>query len=329
MPALGHSAKTFKQEIKQLAGVQDASLADALPTWDYGNSTTIFKDQVLDQKRALNTQFWGIDADYIPTLGIKITAGRNFSNQMLTDSTGLIINEAAAKLLAYSNPIGQILYVPQDSQAKTTKAFHIIGVIKDFNFRSLRDNVTPLVFTLNGGSGAFCMRINSANIPLLLSQIKGKWKELAPSEQFTYSFMDEDFNNLYNTEMRTGKIAVSFTSLAIIIACLGLFGLAAYAAEQRTKEIGIRKVLGANVTTIVAMLSKDFILMVLFSIALAAPLAWWAMQYWLQGFAYRENIQWWVPAVAGLTAIIIAFITISFQSIKAALSNPVKSLKSE
>jgi len=326
---LGNKAQTFEQEVKRLAGVKNASLSEALPTWNYGNSTTIFKDHVLDPKRSVNTQNWGIDEDYIPTLGIKMAAGRNFSKAMLTDSTGLIINEAAAKLLDFSSPIDQIVYVPQDNLAKVTKAYHIIGVVKDFNFRSLRENVTPLIFQLNGGGVAFVVRINSANIPLLLSQVKNAWKQVSPNQQFGYSFLNDDFNAMYSSENNIGKIAVSFTSLAIIIACLGLFGLAAYAAEQRTKEIGIRKVLGANISTIVGMLSKDFIKLVLIAIVIATPFAWWGMQKWLQSFAYRQDIQWWVIAVAGFGAILIAFATISFQSIKAALSNPVNSLRSE
>jgi putative ABC transport system permease protein len=327
---LGNGAKTLKQEVKELAGVKNASLAESLPTFNYGNSTTVFKEQVLDQKKSLGTQFWGIDEDYIPTLGIKMAAGRNFSKEMKADTTGLIINEAAAKLLAFSNPLNQMLYVPQDNMAKVMKGYHIIGVMKDFNFKSLRENVTPLIFNLNGSTGTLAIRINSANIPLLLSQVKNKWKDLSPNQQFGYSFMNEDFDAMYRSEQRIGTIALTFTSLAIIIACLGLFGLAAYAAEQRTKEIGIRKILGANISTIVRMLSKDFILLVLIAIVIASPLAWWAMQkLWLQDFAYRQNVQWWVVIVAGLGAIVIAFITISFQAIKAALSNPVKSLRSE
>src|SRR6185437_3542501 len=150
-----------------------------------------------------------------------------------------------------------------------------------------------------------------------------------PNQQFNYSFMDQEFDALYRSEQRMGSISIVFTTLAIIIACLGLFGLAAYAAEQRTKEIGIRKILGANVSTIVGMLSKDFILLVLIAIAFATPLAWWIMSNWLQSFAYRQNIQWWIVGVASSGAIIIAFVTISFQAIKAALINPVKSLRSE
>ncbi|MDF2430621.1 MAG: putative transport system permease protein, partial [Mucilaginibacter sp.] len=327
--ALGKSAETFKQQVKQLAGVENVTLSEALPTWNYGNSTTFFKNQVLDQKQSLNTQIWGIDEDYIGTLGIKLATGRNFSTQMQTDFSGLIINEAAAKLLGYANPLNQTLYKPMDNLAKKTKPYHIIGVIKDFNFRSLRQNITPLFFTLSPGGGAFSVRIKSADIPLLLSQIKDKWKHIASNQQFSYSFMDQDFDAIYRSERQMGTVAITFTSLAIVIACLGLFGLAAFAAEQRTKEIGIRKVLGANISTIVAMLSKDFIVLVLIAIVIAVPVSWWGMHLWLQGFAYRQNIQWWILAAAGLTAVIIAFITISFQSIKAALNNPVNSLRSE
>jgi len=326
---LGDKAKPFKQEIKQLTGVQNATLTGALPTDDYGNTSTIFKDPVVDQKRSLMTQMWNIDEDYIPTLKMKMVAGRNFSSQMLTDSTAVIINETAAKALAYANPINQMLYVPQDQNAKILKPYHIVGVVKDFNFQSLRDNVTPLILFYGEDRGALSVNISSANIPSLVDKIKTKWTSFSPNEQFSYSFMDADFDSLYRTEQRISSLSVIFTSLAIIIACLGLVGLAAYAAEQRTKEIGIRKVLGASMSGIVGMLSRDFIKLVIIAIVIASPLAWYAMNYWLQDFAYRINIQWWIIALAGTAAILIAFVTISFQSIKAALTNPVKSLRSE
>jgi len=207
--------------------------------------------------------------------------------------------------------------------------YHIIGVVKDFNFESLKTKITPLLFNLSKGAGTLSVRISSSDIPALIQNIQNRWKGLSSNREFSYSFLDDNFDALYRSEQRTGAISIAFTSLAIIIACLGLFGLAAYAAEQRTKEIGIRKVLGANVTTIVNMLSKDFIRLVLIAIVVAIPIGWWAMHSWLQGFAYRQNIQWWVPVAAALSAIAIAFITISFQSVKAALTNPVKSLKSE
>ncbi len=326
---LGKKAKTFKEEIKQLAGVKNATMTGYLPTDGANNNSSLFKDPVLDAKRAVQSSIWNVDEDYIPTLGIKIKSGRNFSNEMKTDSTAIIINEAAAQLLGFSNPLNQLLYLPMDSKASVMKPFHIIGVIKDFNFKSLRDNVTPLILFDSEDTGCLSIRMNSADIPGLLAQVKNDRKSLSPNLQFDYSFMNEDFDGLYRSEQRVGKIAIAFTSLAVVIACLGLFGLAAYAAEQRTKEIGIRKVLGANISTIVGMLSKDFIKLVIISIIIASPLAWWAMQKWLQGFAYKQDIQWWVIAVAGGGAILIAFITISFQSIKAALTNPVSSLRSE
>jgi len=177
--------------------------------------------------------------------------------------------------------------------------------------------------------GAVSIRIKSTDLKSLVGQVKAKWDKFAPNQAFNYSFMDQDFDKLYRTEQQTGKIALSFTSLAIIIACLGLFGLAAYAAEQRTKEIGIRKVLGASISTIVGMLSKDFILLVLLAIIVAVPLAWYFMHKWLQSYAYHQDFQWWTAAVAGFSAVLVAFFTISFQAIKAALTNPVKSLRSE
>jgi len=162
-----------------------------------------------------------------------------------------------------------------------------------------------------------------------MSQVQDQWKSLSPNMAFTYSFMDQDFDAAYRSEQRIGTLFICFTALAIAIACLGLFGLAAYAAEQRNKEIGVRKVLGASVSAIVSMLSMDFIKLVFISILIASPIAWWAMSKWLQGFAYRVNISWWIIASAGGAAILIAFVTISFQSIKAAIANPVDSLRSE
>ncbi len=326
---LGNKAKTFKHEIQQLAGVKSVTMTGFLPTSGYNNNSSLFKDPVLDAKKAVQSAIWNVDEDYVPTLGIKMKSGRNFSSQMKTDTTAIIVNEAAEQLLGFSDPLNKILYLPMDSKASVMKPFHIVGVMKNFNFKSLRENVTPLILFDSEDTGSLGIRISSADIPGLLAQVKNKWLTMSPNLQFDYSFMDEDFDRNYRTEQRWGTIAIAFTSLAIIIACLGLFGLAAYAAEQRTKEIGIRKVLGASMSTIVGMLSKDFIVLVFIAIIIASPFAYWAMHTWLQGFAYRQNIQWWVLAVAGVLAILIAFITISFQSIKAALTNPVKSLRSE
>jgi putative ABC transport system permease protein len=326
---LAKQAATFKNEVKQLPGVINATMTGFLPTMDYRNSSSLFPDRILDQKKAVLTQTWTVDEDYISTLGLKLVKGRNFNKQMGTDTASMIINETTAKLLDVTDPINKTLYVPQDNMAKVWKGYRIVGVIKDFNFNSLKANISPVVMMYGNDQGALSLKVNTANIPALMGLIKDKWKSIAPNREFSYSFMDEDFDATYRAEQRMGTISIVFTSLAIIIACLGLFGLAAYAAEQRGKEISIRKVLGAEVSTIVAMLSKDFIKLVLIAIFFATPIAWFAMHWWLQSFAYRQNIQWWVIAVSSFLAVFVAFATISFQSIKAALSNPVKTLRSE
>jgi putative ABC transport system permease protein len=328
---LNKQVKVFKQEVKEIPGVINATMTGFLPTSNWKSTAIYFGDATLDQKKSMFPQNWEIDEDYINTLDMKMAAGRSFSKDMQTDSSGIVINESAAKFLGFNDPINKTMYKSLGGKhtLDNVKQYHVIGVVKDFNYSSLRDNVGPVVMTLAENNGALSIRVNTQNLPVLLSQIKNKWKELSPNVQINYSFMDQDFDASYRTEQRTGQIFIVFTTLAIVIACLGLFGLAAYAAEQRTKEIGIRKVLGANVSAIVSMLSKDFIKLVFIAILIAAPLAWYLMNKWLQEFAYRISIQWWILALAGLTALLIAFITVSFQSIKAAIANPVDSLKNE
>jgi len=325
------NAKVLKQEIKQLTGVENASLSGFLPTGVVRAPDGVFRDKTPDPKNALFTELWPVDEDYLNTMGMSLAKGRNFSKQLANDSLAIIINETAARMLGYTNdPLDKKLYravgVPNQP---TMKEYHVIGVVKDFNFSSLRDNITPVVMLLGEDKGALSIKVNSANLTSFIAQAERKWNALSPNQHFEYSFMDEDFNAAYRTEQHTGTLFLCFTTLAVVIACLGLFSLAAYAAEQRNKEIGIRKVLGASITNIVSMLSKDFIKLVLISFIIAAPLAWFSMQQWLQGFAYRQNIQWWIVALAGLGAVVIAFVTISSQSFKAAMANPAKSLKSE
>jgi putative ABC transport system permease protein len=326
---LGDHAKGFKQEIKQLPGVINATLSGFTPTSGYENGGTMFKSPTLDSKSGILIQQWSADEDYIRTLGMKLVSGRDFSSQMATDSKAIIINETAARILGFADPLNQQLYRASDNAGKIIRSHRIIGVIKDFNFNSLRQNITPLVIVYQDDNSALNIRVNSANVSRALANIKAVWDKFSPNQQFNYSFMDQDFDAIYRSEQRMGTIFISFTMLAIIIACLGLFGLAAYAAEQRTKEIGIRKVLGADVSTIVNLLSRDFMKLVFLAIVISSPFAWWAMHSWLQDFAYHQDIKWWLFIIAGGAAILIAFITISFQSIKAALVNPVKSLRSE
>ncbi|TWR31381.1 FtsX-like permease family protein [Mucilaginibacter pallidiroseus] len=328
---LGDQAGVFKKELATIPGVKSSTLTGFLPTAGWRNTRIYFKDATYNQKDALFPQTWQVDADYIPTLDMKIVQGRNFSAANLSDSSGVIINEAAARFLGLKNAVDKPIYQSQGGEraADNIKQLHIVGVVKDFHFNSLRQQIEPVIFTYDGNNGALAIRLNTADINGVIGQVKSRWATISPNMQMNYSFMDQDFDAIYRTEQRIGKIFIIFTTLAIVIACLGLFGLAAYASEQRTKEIGIRKVLGANVTIIVGMLSKDFIKLVLLAIVIASPLAWYLMNMWLQDFAYRTSIHWWVLAAAGAGAVLIAFVTISYQSVKAALANPVQSLRSE
>jgi len=330
--ALDKKIKSFRQDLLKISGVQDATITGSLPTQTSYSQNGWFKDPTLDAKQVnIMTDFY-VDQHYIPTLGMQMAAGRNFSTDFLTDSSAVIVNETAAKLLGFKNPLTETLYRPAgyaSSGGFASKPFHIIGVVKDFNFNSMHDKVGPLVIEFNDDWGRIALRIDTKNIPALISQVENKWNSMSPGQPFNYSFLDADFNKIYNAEQRTGKLFITFAIFAIFIACLGLFGLVTYAAEQRIKEIGVRKVLGASVREIVAMISKDFIKLVLIAFVVAFPVGWWMMNKWLQSFAYRIDISWWVFAFAGLLTISIALITVSFQAIKAAMANPVTSLRSE
>ncbi|MGZ5221951.1 MAG: ABC transporter permease, partial [Chitinophagaceae bacterium] len=291
---------------------------------------TYSKEAVMDSKNGLNMQTWIIDPDYINVMGMEMVKGRNFSREFGTDSSGLIINETTARLLGYGDPVGKKIYTYfQDQFSNSLVAYDIIGVVKNFHFESLKETIGPLCFRLGNSTWSTSFKVNTSNIKSLIAGIESKWKAMAPGMPFSYQFVDESFDNMYRDELRTGKLGLGLAVIAILIACLGLFGLAAYMAEQRTKEIGVRKVLGASVTNIVTMLSGNFLKLVVLSAVIAFPISWWAMNKWLEDFAFRINIGWWVFVAAGLSAVVIALATISFQAIKAAVVNPVKSLRTE
>ena len=326
---LGNQARAFRQDILGLTGVQGVTMTSFLPTSTTRNDGPLFLTPTLDQKSAIETQNWSVDDQYIPVLGMQVATGRNFSKDFPSDSQAVVINESAARLMGVKDPINQKIYELEDLQSKKLNIYNIIGVVKDFNFNSLREQVTPLALFLREDRGSMAFRIHSDNIPKLVAQIEEKWRAMAPTQPFGYSFMDDNFNAMYKSETRMGQISVSFSVLAIFIACLGLFGLAAYAAEQRTREIGIRKVLGATITNIITLLSRDFLKLVMISVLFAFPFAWWVMHSWLQDFAYRITIGWQVFGLAALLAVLIALFTVSFQAIRAALANPTKSLRKE
>ncbi len=327
--ALKTQVISFKNELLHINGVSNATITGFLPVKGYRNTDAFFTTPALDQQSAISMQSWNVDENYIPTLGIQVIKGRNFSRSFPTDSAAIILNEAAVKFLSANGSLNKKIYVLSDIKTKKINDYHIIGIIKNFNFNSLRDVVTPLALFPAKETSSIAVRLNTTNVSTVLAQVKNKWQSMVTGQPLEYAFMDEQFNSLYSAEQQTGRIFMSFAVLAILIACLGLFGLVAYAAEQRIKEIGIRKVLGASVMNIVRMLSLDFLKLVAVAAIIAFPVAWWAMNKWLQDFAYRIHIGWWVFALAGITALLIALITVSFQAIKAAVANPVKSLRTE
>lgn len=323
---LGDKAKAFKEDILGMTGVMSGTLSSYLPVTSSSRSdNTYSKDAVMDSKNGIDMQTWRVDYDYVKTMGMEIVKGRNFSKEY-ADSNAVIINETTAKFLDYDNPVGHKIFT---LAGNTPKGLDIIGVVKDFHFESLHQSVGPLCMVLGKNAGLASFKINPGSAAALIPKIEARWKAFVPSMPFSYRFMDDSFNEMYKDEQRVGRLAVSFAVLAILIACLGLFGLATYMAEQRTKEIGVRKVLGSSVSGIIQLLSKDFIRLVSIAFVIAVPLAWYIMNKWLQDFAYRIHIQWWVFAAAGLLALVIALLTVSTQAIKAALANPVKSLRTE
>jgi len=321
---LDNKIEAFKNDLLKSSEIKSATIGDYLPiagTKRDGN--TFHKEGKIKEDIGVSAQKWQVDYDYVKTMGMHVIEGRYFSKDMASDSEATVINKTMAKKLGLKNPVGQRI-------ENGWQKFTVIGVIEDFNFESMRQEVTPLCLVLSKYSSTIVsVKISGADTKQAISYASNVWKSFSPNQAFRYTFLDESFANMYANVQRTGNIFTSFAVLAIIIACLGLFALSAFMAEQRNKEIGIRKVLGASVSGITAMLSKDFVKLVIISIIVASPVAWWAMTKWLQDFAYRISISWWMIAIAGLSAIVIALLTISFQSIKAALTSPVKTLRAE
>ncbi len=271
-----------------------------------------------------------VENDYFKTLGLTILAGRGFSKEFTADSNSIVLNETALKELGYDikTAVGKKINSEFHGVHST---MYIVGVVKNFNFESLYNTIKPFGFTTSIGNkySYVITNVRTANYASLLKEMESAWNKINPGIPFVYSFLDNDFQKNYEKDQRASSIVSYFTFIAILIACLGLFGLSAFSAEQRTREIGIRKVLGASVTNVAALLSKDFIVLVLIAIVIASPLSWFIMTKWLEDFAYRTEISWWMFALAGSLAIFIALLTVSFQAIKTAIANPVNSLRTE
>jgi hypothetical protein len=277
-----------------------------------------------DPNVSLKFECASIGYNYAKTMKLKFAEGRDFSKDFATDSAAYILNEAAVKQIGYKDPLGKPLTF-------WGKKGTIVGVLKDFHFNSLHQAIKPLVLRLgeNEDYGIMLARIRAGETGNVLAAMESISKELNPSFPFTYHFADDEFQKLYTSENIIGKLSLYFASLAIFICCLGLLGLAIFTSEQRTKEMGIRKVLGANAASLVILFSKEFLWLVIIALLIATPVAWYAMNSWLGDFAYHASISWWMFFVAGLVAVLIALITVSFNAIKAALANPVTSLRSE
>jgi len=269
-----------------------------------------------------------IDENFLKTFQIQLAAGREFSNSHVTDTTGdFMVNETAVKVFGWKTPQEAI---GKNMDWGLGKKGKVIGVVKDFNFASLHDNIQPLIIHIKPDWYRFvAIRVKPEGLSQTIKNLESTWKSIATGSPFDYTFLNEDFGKLYKEEQNLQAVLSLFTLLSIVIACLGLFGLAAFTIKQRFKEIAVRKVLGASVPGIISLLSKDFLLLVFISSLIAFPLAWWGMHSWLQDFAYRISIEWWAFLAAGIVALLIALITISFQAISAAVTNPAKSLRTE
>ena len=316
----------FKQSLAFIPGVLSSSFSSSVPGGWNTSAYSHVQNKTGEMQKA-NIDLYFVDFDYIKQYDLKLSAGRAFSKNFPTDSTqAMVINESAAKFLGYNSPqeaVGRNF----DQWGRKGK---IIGVLKDFHYKSLQQTIQPLTMRFEPWAlNTISIKVSAANLPSTIKAIEKKWNQIIPYRPFEYNFLDDYFNKQYKAEDNFGNLFFNFAVLAIFISCLGLLGLSSYSTLQRTKEIGVRKVLGASVSNIVNLLSIDFIKLVLIAFIIASPLAWFAMDKWLQDFAYQTNISWWIFALAAFASVLIAFVTISFQAIKAAIANPVKSLRTE
>lgn len=326
---LNNKFESFRTDLLNDSHIKNVTASSRIPT---GRLLDAMGTQIERNNASVpitgDIKYVAIDDRFVSTYGVHIVAGRDFSKDFSTDTTSFLINEAAVQALGFKNS--------NDVLGKNIKyGFRhgqIVGVINDFHFESMHQKIVPLILLVPKSPfeyGRISIKIAAGNIPAAISALEKTWTRFLPDAPFEYTFMDENFDKLYKSEQRQGNIFTVFASIAIFIACLGLLGLSAFTISQRIKEIGIRKVLGASTGSIVGLLSKDFMKLVVIAAIIAIPISWYAMNNWLQDFAYRTTLQWWIFVTALAIAGFIALATISVQAIKAALANPVKSLRSE
>jgi putative ABC transport system permease protein len=323
---VNEKSEVLKAELEKNPAILSVAFSRSVPGSYFPHAGT--EIEMPDGKiQTMGQPIFQVGMDFVTHFGLELVAGRTYSRDHPTDSSqALIINEAAARQYGYTNPADII----GKKFSQWGRQGEIIGVVKDFNYTSLHRNIEPLTLPFAPYESRYLsLKVKSENISTTIKEVGEVWSKLVPHRPFLYSFLDDDFNRQYQADFMFRKLFTSFSCLAIFIACLGLLGLATYTAEQRTKEIGIRKVMGADLRNIILLLSKDFIKLVLIAIIIATPISWYTMNRWLEGFAYRMEVHAWIFILAGCIALSIAVFTISYQSIKSALMNPVSSLRSE
>ena len=321
---LGDSKQSFKKTLQTLSSVQSVSISNAVPPHIYSNS--VYFPNGKQEDGILFYQIY-TDHDYLKTIDLKMYSGRYFSEDFPSDSSAVIINKKGMETLGWDNHEGNRLAEP--SREGGLEFYNVVGIIDDFNFSSLKNEIEPLIIFLGDFGNLMPVRLSPGNINEKIKDVEAEWNKIAPGEPFDYAFLDENFDSLFRAEQQLGKIFILFTSLAIFIACLGLFGLASFIAEQRSKEIGIRKAMGASVPSVVVLLSKEFTKLVFISIIFAVPAVIFLMNWWLENFAYKTDIGVMSFVIGGLAALVISWLTVSYQSFRAAVANPTKALRYE
>jgi putative ABC transport system permease protein len=313
---------SFAEELRALPQVVEVTTGDYLPVrGSKRNGNGFWNEGKRNIDPPVSSQFWRVDATYLPTLGIKMVEGRNFDRNLASDSAAIIINQKMARELG-GNMIGKRI-------TNYAGLWTVIGVVEDFHYESLREDIRPLALVQGFEASVLAVKLKTENMSASIQSITQVWDRFAPHQPVRYSFLDERYEAMYADVERMGKIFTSFSVLAIVVACLGLFGLSAFMVEQRSKEISVRLVLGASMNSVFQLLTWNFVKLVLIAFGIAAPLGWYLMDRWLQDYAYKTEMGWDIFAITGILALLIALLTISYQSIKAAHTNPVQNLKSE
>jgi putative ABC transport system permease protein len=314
--------QSFKNELLKYSEVKNVTISNYLPVEGTKRDMNSFwREGKSKEEKAVGAQKWFVDQDYIRTMGMKLIEGRDFMPEVASDSQAVIINQAMAKAFGFKKPIGE--------RIMNWETYTVVGVVEDFHFESMRGEIEPLCFVYSPWGSIVSVKVKTEDMQGVIKSISKVWNDFMPHQPIRYSFLDESYARMYDDVQRTGRIFASFAILAVIVACLGLFGLSAFMVEQRSKEISIRIVLGASLNNIFRLLTGNFVRLVLISFVIAVPVGWYMMHNWLKDYAYRIDITWDVFVLAGILSVVIALLTVSYQSIRAALTNPVNGLRSE